>query len=108
MLRSVISWQHQSQYQGLGCRTGHPAAARAACREAQKELACTHTFGWTQSNSHHLETMVETITFVGIYRGIIILGVLGWCRISSIHSRFGWLLKLISEASFVYIPRAKL
>ena len=38
--------------------------------------------GWTKSISHHFETMVETVTFVGIY----IPGCLRWCRISSIHS----------------------
>ena len=39
-----------------------------------------------KSASHHFETLVKTITFFGIYRGIIIPGFLGWCRISSIHS----------------------
>ena len=36
--------------------------------------------GWTKSISHHFETMVETI-FVGIFKGIIVLGFLRWCRI---------------------------
>ena len=37
-----------------------------------------------RSISHHLETKVETILLVGIYRGI--MGVFRWCRISFIHS----------------------
>ena len=45
---------------------------------------------WTESIWPHFETMVETITFVGIYRGIIrnqgFLGGAKW--ISPIHSRF--------------------
>ena len=32
--------------------------------------------GWTSSISQHLETMVETMTFVGICMGIIIPGCL--------------------------------
>ena len=39
-----------------------------------------------KSISHHLEAVVETITFVGVYRGILILRFLRWCKISSIHS----------------------
>ena len=36
--------------------------------------------------------MVETITFVGIYRGIESEArILGWCRISSNHTTIGWL-----------------
>ena len=34
---------------------------------------------------HHLETMVETITFVGIYRGINIPGFLSWCEMDFVH-----------------------
>ena len=41
---------------------------------------------WMEEILHHLETMVATIKFVGIFRGIIIPGFLGWCRTSSIHS----------------------
>ena len=44
--------------------------------------------GWTTSDQHHFETMVETITFAGTYRGIIrSQGFLGGAkRILSIHS----------------------
>ena len=41
--------------------------------------------------SHHFDSMVETVTLVGICRGNrIIAGFLGWCRISSIDSRSRW------------------
>ena len=36
--------------------------------------------------SHHIDAMVETITFVGAYRGIVIPEFLRWCRISSLRS----------------------
>ena len=41
------------------------------------------------------EAMVETITFVGIYRGIILPGFLRWCRISSIHCIYN-LVRVVS------------
>ena len=36
-----------------------------------------------KSVSHHFETMVETITFAGIYIGISILGFLAWFKLNS-------------------------
>ena len=48
---------------------------------------------------HHFETMVETITFVGIYRGIISAGGAGF-RLSTVRQRVakvqtgGWLTSL--------------
>ena len=44
------------------------------------------TCGWTKSISHEMKPWLKPL-FVGIYRGIIIPGFLGRCRISSIHSR---------------------
>ena len=41
--------------------------------------------------SHQFEYMVDTTTFVGIYRGIILPRFLRWCRISPIHSITCWL-----------------
>ena len=48
-------------------------------------LACNKYCGWTESCTTWKPW--EIITFVGIYRGIIIPGSLRWCRISFIHSR---------------------
>ena len=40
---------------------------------------------WMDEILHHFETMGNHL-FVDIDRGIIILGLLRWCRISSTHS----------------------
>ena len=58
------------------------AGAKAEARLREMAPYC----GWTKSISHHFEAVVETITFVGVYSGILILRFLRWCRISSIHS----------------------
>ena len=47
-----------------------------------------HFILWMDKILHHLETMGNHC-LLGIYRGIILPGSLRWCRISSIHSRFG-------------------
>ena len=51
----------------------------------RKPMHPVHPYcGWTQSCTTWKPW--DTI-FIGIYRGIIMSGFLGWCRISSIHSR---------------------
>ena len=80
--------QRLAAAEGRGrCRGGHGglygqsgACHRAPCREARN----VHTVG--EIRSHHLEAMGNHL-FVGIDRGLIILGLLRWCRISSTHSR---------------------
>ena len=61
-----FSWSHVGQFGQYSCPRMN-GAIDAIC-------------GWTKSC-----TTLKPL-FVGIYSGIIILGFLGWCRISSIHS----------------------
>ena len=56
---------------------------------------------------HYFETMVETITFAGIYREFAIPGFLRWCRISSIHSRIGILSRVLRGCTSALTKSAK-
>ena len=40
---------------------------------------------WMDEILHHFEAMVETIAFVGIYRGIIMPGFLRWSEMDLVH-----------------------
>ena len=46
---------------------------------------CKPYCGWTESISHHFETMGNTylLVFTGVVPSFV-----GWCRISSIHSSY--------------------
>ena len=67
-----IAWNRSS----LRREAGAAAQLQAAPGLVRKPDGSMVLWMVAKSISHHLKTMVETRTFVGIYRGIIILGFL--------------------------------
>ena len=82
--RSPLPWS--SSFAGrLVCRRG---VASASLDDPQAEAGGERVVA--NSISHHLRNHGKPL-FVGIYRGMIVPGILMWCRISSIHSSSGGL-----------------
>ena len=77
----AVTWD-----EALGPRNAKPKRGRCSSHASWRMVIL-----WMDEILHHLRNHGKPL-FVGIYMGIIILGLLRWCMISSIHSRcsFGW------------------
>ena len=60
----------------------------------QCEALFIHTAG--RNRWCHFEAMVETMTFVSIYRGMITPGLLRWCELDFVHPQYGGSLVLVA------------